>query len=214
MWHLHQVLRYPPEIRLRDHPSWISPIKACEVHRARDGAQRPFTSAVDVALEVAHGQLPHASIDGLAIAHAREIALADRSPVIASPEDGDDVVAVLDGFEIEKEGWVAQHPERGCGKNSPLEAMRSALTQHSTRRPCGAGDMIRHRVERTLDTPRAAQRTQGASLAHCKSWGGCPCLQWVTGGSAWAGGGSGGWPANRSRNRIHGVSRDQSGLST
>src|SRR6266545_585270 len=105
-------------------------IKAGEVHWARDGAQRPIASQVDVAFEVAHRQLPHAPVDGLAVAHAREIALADRPPVTPELEDGDHMVAVLDGFEIEKEGRVAEHPERRRGENGTLEAVRGALAPH------------------------------------------------------------------------------------
>ena len=40
----------------------------------------------------------------------------------ANLENGDDMIGVLLGFQIEDKGWKSKHSERSCRKDSALEA--------------------------------------------------------------------------------------------
>src|SRR5215470_13605336 len=160
-----QVLGDPPEVALRRHPALVAPIEARQVERARIRAQGPLAAEIDVALEIAHHQLAHAAIDGLAEAQTREVRLRDGAPVAAYAVDADDVVGVLHGLEVEEQGGEAQHPMRSGGEDRALEAVRGSLAEHPARRPGAAGEVVGHRLERPLDSDGRSQRTQRAQFA-------------------------------------------------
>src|SRR2546428_736043 len=84
------MLGDPPEIAVRRHPAPVAPIEAREIDRARIGAQGPLAPQIDVALEIAHHQLPDAAVDRLAEAETRKVRLGDGAPVAAHPIDADD----------------------------------------------------------------------------------------------------------------------------
>src|SRR5581483_9960215 len=55
-------------------------------------------------------------VDGLAVAEAGVVRLGDGAPAAAAAEDGEDVVVVADGLEVEEEGRVAELAEGGGGE--------------------------------------------------------------------------------------------------
>src|SRR5262245_54076216 len=75
MGHVDEVLSHPPDLAGADHPAWMSPIKAREVYRPREGAECPVATKVYVPLEVAHSQLAEAPVHGLAIADSGKVRL-------------------------------------------------------------------------------------------------------------------------------------------
>ena len=129
MWDLQQVLGNPPEVGLRDHPSGTATIEGGEVDGSRVGTKGPLPAQVDITLEVAHDQFAHAPVDRLAVAEAREVRLRDGAPGAAEPENGEHVVRVLDGFEIEEEGWEAEHAEGRGREDGAFEAVGGAFEE-------------------------------------------------------------------------------------
>src|SRR2546422_7212236 len=61
------MIRRPPRSTLFPYTTLFRslPVEARQIDRTRVGAQGPLAAQVDVALEVAHHQLPHAPVDGL-----------------------------------------------------------------------------------------------------------------------------------------------------
>src|SRR5262249_15740980 len=86
------MLGDPREGAPRRQPPAMAPIKACQVDRPPIGAERPLAPQVGVAVEVAHHELSHAAVDGLAESQAREVRLRDSAPVAAHPINADDVI--------------------------------------------------------------------------------------------------------------------------
>ncbi len=65
--------------------------------------------------------------------------------------DGDDVVSVVFGFEVEDQGRVAVGSEGGGGQGGSLEAVRGVFLQDAARGPGGVGEVVGHVVEEALD---------------------------------------------------------------
>src|SRR5438067_7376398 len=65
--HADQMLGHPPQIALRGHPAGPAAIEPGEVHGQRIRVERPVAAQVHVALEVAHHQLAHRTVHGLAV---------------------------------------------------------------------------------------------------------------------------------------------------
>src|SRR5207249_9457501 len=96
-------------------PARTGAIEAREVHRSRIGAQGAVAAQVHVALEIGERQLAQRAIDGRAIAQSGEVGLGDRAPVAALAIDGQHVVGVLHGLEVEQDTdhVLAVYRERG-----------------------------------------------------------------------------------------------------
>src|SRR5262245_34108442 len=164
MRNVHQVLRDPPDVVLRRHPARVRPVESSEVDRLRVGTQGPLAAQVHIALEVAHHQLAHAPVHGLAKSQTREVRLRDGAPVTTQPVHGDHVIAVLLGFEVEEERRESEDAQGSSCEDGALEAVRGALAQHASRGPRGGGDVIGHRLECLLDPDRGREGAQGAPL--------------------------------------------------
>ena len=164
-------------------------VEAGEIHRPRITPERPFAAQIEVSVEITQRQFAQRPINRLAITAAGEVRFRDRAPVPAHFENREHVVGVLVRFQIEDERRKSESAERGRGEDRAFEAMGRFFSQHSPRRPGGAGEMIRHSVEEALDSRRRLQRAQGPQFA----------------GSEWR---------NRHRsNPNHGVSNRGSGAS-
>ena len=99
----------------------------------------------------------------------------------ANFENGDNMIGVLLGFQIEDERWKAKHSERSRSKNSALEARRRAVAQNLLRRPSREAEIVGQLIEKALDAGRcfeSAQRPQfrarktGTRQRRCRS---CSC---------------------------------------
>src|SRR2546422_5033462 len=128
------MIRRPPRSTLFPYTTLFRslPVEARQIDRTRVGAQGPLAAQVDVALEVAHHQLPHAPVDGLAVAQTREVRLRDCAPVAAQPVHGDHVIGVLHGLQIEEQRWKPERTESGRGEDRALETVRGPVTQHAS----------------------------------------------------------------------------------
>src|SRR5439155_7080312 len=158
-------------------------------------------------------QLALALVDGLTVAQPRVVRFGNGPPTLPDAEDCDNVVHILDGFEVEEEGREAEHAEGGGRKDGAFEAVGRALPEHAARRPRGQRQMVRHGVERALYAPGSLERAQAPKLERGKASDAHPARR-VTGGSAWAGGGSEGALAQRSRRRVQSVSPARPGSRT
>src|SRR5207253_3490122 len=107
-----------------------------------------------VNIEITHGQLAQAAIDRFPIAAAGEIRFRHCAPVLANFENGDNMIGVLLGFQIEDQRWKAKHSERSRSKNSALEARRRAIAQNLLRRSRSKAEIVRQIVEKFLNTSR------------------------------------------------------------
>ncbi len=66
-------------------------------------------------------------------------------------ENGDHMIGVLFRFQIENQWWKADHPQRGRGKNSALEAGRSSVEKNFFRRSRGVTQIVRQVIEKLLN---------------------------------------------------------------
>ena len=69
-------------------------------------------------------------------------------------KDGDDVIRILLGFQIENQRPKPDDPERGRGKNPALEARRGAIMQNFLRRSRGEAEIIGQFIEKPLNARR------------------------------------------------------------
>ena|SRR5215469_5076927 len=114
-----QVFGDKPDRIFCDHP--VKMIEPGEIHRTRISPKGAFSAQIKIDIEIAHGQLAQAAIDGLAITAAGEIRLRHGAPVRAYLENGDNMIGVLFGFQIEDQCWESDDAKRRRGKNSALE---------------------------------------------------------------------------------------------
>src|SRR5260370_23151032 len=90
-----------PDRVFRRHP--VLTIKSSEIHRARRSPQGALAAQIEVDVEITHGQFPQTAINRLAITASSEIRFRHRAPVFANLKNGDDMVRVLLGFQIENQ---------------------------------------------------------------------------------------------------------------
>src|SRR5579862_5510687 len=62
------------------------------------------------------------------------------------------VVSIVFGFEIEDQRRVTIHMQRGGSKCRTFETMRCAFAKNAARRPGSVGQMVRHIIEKALDS--------------------------------------------------------------
>ena len=138
-----------PDISFRRHP--IQVIKPGQVYRARISSERALAAQVEVDIEIAQRQFAQSAVDRLSIAAPGEIGFGDGAPMAARFEDRDDVIGVLIRFEIENERRETEHAQSRRREGGALEAMRCLSTEHNSRRPCSARQMIWDSIEIILD---------------------------------------------------------------
>src|SRR5947207_11465101 len=91
-------------------------------------------------------------MDGLSPCEAGVVRLGDRAPVSANLEHRDNVIGVMFGFEVEEERGKTQYAEPRRGEDRRLETVRRPLVQDASRRPRGRAEVVRHVVEKLLDS--------------------------------------------------------------
>ena len=78
--------------------------------------------------------------------------------------DGDDVIGVVFGFEVEDQRRVSVGAEGGRGEGCAFETVGSVLFEDAARGPGGVGEVVRHVVEESLDTVGSFQAAQFAEF--------------------------------------------------
>src|SRR5476649_1226867 len=119
-------------------------------------------------LEVGHRQLAQGSIDGFAVAESGVIGFRDGAPMPALAEDGQDVVVVAHGFEIEQQGRVADQAQRGGGEQGAFHALGGAVAKHAARRSAGGAEgllVVSQAVEEALDFFGGGETAEDGALS-------------------------------------------------
>ena len=111
-------------------------------------------------LEVAERKLAEGAVDGSAEAEAGEIGLGDTSPEAVPAIDGNDMVIVVDGFEIHEQRRMAVDAQGGGGEQRAFKAVALALAQDALRRPGCVGVLIVKGVNELLDLRRSLEGAQ------------------------------------------------------
>ncbi len=166
VWDIAKVVRHDPDVLFRGHP--IVGIELGEVYRARVTAQGAFAAQIEIDVEVAQGQLAQGAVDRLAISAAREVGFCDRAPMVPDFEDGDDMIGVVIRFQVEKQRRETDHSERGGGEGGAFQAMGGVFTQNDPRRPGSGCEMVRDRVEESLNANRRLESAKPAKLRRRK----------------------------------------------
>ena len=93
-------------------------------------------------------------MDGFAKAQPRVVRPGDRSPAAGTPEERQDVVVVLLGFEIEDQRRMALDPERRGREEGAVHALDGPLGENPPRGTApGAAGVVLERIEEVLDSP-------------------------------------------------------------
>jgi len=151
-----------PDVFFGGHP--VLAVQAGEIDRDGVGTQSAFAAQVVVVLEVAEGEFAQGAVDGRTEAQASEVRLGNAAPEAAFAVEGDDVVVVVNGFEVHEQGWVAVDAQGDGGKQRSLQAVALALAQGTGGRPCRVGILIGQRVQEALDFYGRVEGAQGAEV--------------------------------------------------
>ena len=114
-----QMFGDEPDRFVRGHPAQM--IESGKIYRARIPAQGPFAAEIEIDIEIAHGQLPQAAVNRLAVTAPGEIRFRHRAPMAADLENRNDMIGVLFGFQIEDKRWKPKDAKRSRGKYSAFE---------------------------------------------------------------------------------------------
>ena len=120
-----QVLSDKPERLIGGHPA--TAVEAGEVHWIGKSAQRAFAAKIEIDLEIAHRQLTQATIYRLAVAASGVVGLRDCAPVPVFLEDGNDVVSIVLGLQINHERPIAINAQCSGREHRSFKAVRSVL---------------------------------------------------------------------------------------
>src|ERR1035437_3275568 len=115
-----QVLSDGPEVFFRGHPA--DAVEAREIDRAGVVAESLLAGMIEVVLEIGHDEFTQGAVDRLAESEAAVIGFGDGSPMTVLLENGEDVVVVAHGLEIEQQGRKALDTEsRGTEQGALAE---------------------------------------------------------------------------------------------
>src|SRR5215831_3872712 len=109
-------------------------------------------------LEKGHDQFSQRTVNRLAKSQPGVVRLGNGAPAIVVAIDGNDVIVIPDGFEIQNKRWTSIHAQRGRRKQSAIEAMPGFIPDHPSRRAAGfsiALFVVRQVVEIVLDAMRS-----------------------------------------------------------
>lgn len=164
-----EEFRHAPYVFFRGHP--MLRVQAGEVDGTRVGAKGSLAAKIVVVIEVAEGQFAQGAIYRRAKAKAGEVGFGDAAPKSILAKDGEDVVIIVDGFEVKEKRRIAVHAESCRGHESPFQAVPLALAQYFSRRPCGVGILIGNVVDELLDLRRGIESTKGAEIFRAEAVG-------------------------------------------
>src|ERR1035438_3267959 len=95
---------YEPERPAGGHP--VLAVEAGEVYRPRKCSQRAFAAKVEIDVKVAESEFAQGAIHRLPVTASGVVGFRQGTPVIAYPIDGNDMVGIFLGFEVDDESRV------------------------------------------------------------------------------------------------------------
>lgn len=158
-----ETLGDAPDVFVGGHP--VEAIEGRETDGEGVGAEGALAAQVVIVLEVAESQLAEGAVDGGAETEAGEVGLGEASPEAALAVEGDDMVVVVDGFEVHKQRRAALDAEGGGGEHCSLHAVALALAEDTGGRPGSVGVLVFEAVEETLDAGGGVEGAEGAEIA-------------------------------------------------
>src|SRR5882724_4925926 len=156
------MLRDEPHRFFGRHP--VPRVEILQIERHREPPQCTFLAQVEVAVKVAHSELSQSPVHGIAPAASAEVGFRQRPPVLVLFVNRNDVIRIMFCFQIEKQRRIPVRTQCGSRKQSPFIAVRRILRQHPARGPGAVGEVVRHLVERTLNTLRCLQAAELAQF--------------------------------------------------
>jgi len=120
-----------PNIFFSSHP--VELVEAREVDGDGVGAKGAFAAQVVVVVEVAESEFAQSAVDGGAEAEAGKVGFGDAAPEFALAVDGEDMIVVVDGLEIDEQGRVAIDAKSGGSEERALEAVAFAFAKNTLR---------------------------------------------------------------------------------
>jgi len=147
-----EEFRHTPYVLVGGHPMLV--VESGEVDGSRVGAKGAFATKVVVVVEVAEGKFARSAVDGGTKAEAGEVGFGDAAPEAVVAVDSQNVVVVVNGFEVYEKRWIAVDTE-GCGGNeSAFKAVAFALAEDALRRQGRIGVLIWDFVDELLNFRR------------------------------------------------------------
>ncbi|MBP2671570.1 MAG: hypothetical protein H6Q85_1636, partial [candidate division NC10 bacterium] len=110
------------------------PVAVAQRPEIEDAVAENPPGAVHIRIDVAHDQIPHRSVDGLAPVEPGIARASHRSVPPLVTEKEDDVVEFVLRLEIEKQGWVSVLFQDGRRRKCRLEAVRLPVPDHTPER--------------------------------------------------------------------------------
>ena len=139
-------------------------------------AESLLARQVEVVLEVGDGKLAKSAVDGFAEAETAVVGLSNSSPTAVLLEDGEHVVVVAHGFEIEEQGRMALDSESGRGQERAFKAVADPVAQDAAGRADGfavgflvVGDVD---IEEALDFVGSLEGLEDAQFTGIEAVGG------------------------------------------
>src|ERR1039458_5481873 len=175
---LAQVFGHFPDVSVRRHP--VNRIEAPQVDGPGVISERLFLAQIEVVLEVRHRQLAQRAVYRLAEAESREVGFRQGAPMPEAAEDGEHVIVVPHGFEVEQQRRLAHHGQSGGGEQGALHAVGGAVPEDAARRAAGGAGrflVVPQVVEESLDFLGRLQAAEDRALAG----GECKMGHWVSG---------------------------------
>ena len=99
MRNLAQMISNEPNVLFGRHPA--VPIEARKVYRLRIATKSAFAPQIEIDVKITQGQFAQRAIDGFAIPASGKVRFRHRPPVISYLKNGDDVVGILVGLQVE-----------------------------------------------------------------------------------------------------------------
>lgn len=158
-----ETLGDAPDVVFGGHP--VEAVEGGETDGEGVGAEGALAAEVVVMLEVTEGQLAEGAVDGGAETEAGEVGLGEAAPEAALAVEGDDVVVVVDGFEIHEQRGAALDAEGGGGEHCALHAVALALAEDTGGRPGSVSVLVLEFVEEALDAGGGVEGAEGAEIA-------------------------------------------------
>ena len=110
-----QIVHDEPDGFRAGHPMQM--IEAGEVYRPRKCTQSALPTQVEIKIEIAKGKFAQGPMHGLAITAAREVGFRHGSPVTVHTVEGEDVVGIMLGFEVQEQRWKSDGSQSSRREN-------------------------------------------------------------------------------------------------
>src|SRR5204863_8294439 len=102
-----KIFRDKPNAPFGSHPMAV--IESRKVDRLGVTTQGAFAAKIEVDVEVTHGQLAQRAIHRLPVTAATEIGFCHCAPATAHLENREDVIRIVDGFEVPEQRRKSQN---------------------------------------------------------------------------------------------------------